>query len=285
VSRPLRLAFVGHVCRDENVVRGRTHVLHGGGVGHGAVTARRLGAEVCVLTRCAPEDRRRFAVLDDAGVEVVALDSPATTSIENCYPGDDPDDRSSRLLARAAPFAAGDLAGLVGGPHAADVVHVNPLVAGECPPALLPALRAGVPFLAADAQGFSRRVGEDGTLVLADPPDKAEWLPLLDLLKADAKEARALTGLDDPRAAARRLCELGPASVLVTHGEGAVLCTGGELSEAAFSGWTLEGRTGRGDTCTAAFLVARPRLASGDALRFAARVTSEKMRYPGPYRG
>ena len=49
---------------------------------------------------------------------------------------------------------------------------------------------------------------------------------------------------------------------------------------------TLEGRTGRGDTCTASFLVARGRgMDLADAAAFAAEVTSPKMQYRGSYRG
>ena len=48
---------------------------------------------------------------------------------------------------------------------------------------------------------------------------------------------------------------------------------------------TLEGRTGRGDTCTASFLVACGRGKDlADAAAFAAEVTSRKMQYRGSYR-
>ena len=58
------------------------------------------------------------------------------------------------------------------------------------------------------------------------------------------------------------------------------------MHEGAFSGFTLEGRTGRGDTCTASFLVARGRgMGLAEAAAFAAEVTSRKMQYRGPYRG
>ena len=48
----------------------------------------------------------------------------------------------------------------------------------------------------------------------------------------------------------------------------------------------VPGRTGRGDTCTASFLAGRRRgMSLAEATSFAAAVTSEKMRYRGPYRG
>ena len=60
--------------------------------------------------------------------------------------------------------------------------------------------------------------------------------------------------------------------VLLTHRDGVCVFDGGTLHEGAFSGFTLEGRTGRGDTCTASFLVARGRgMGLAEAAAFAAR--------------
>ena len=74
--------------------------------------------------------------------------------------------------------------------------------------------------------------------------------------------------------------------VLLTHRAGACVCDGHACEESPFTGFTLEGRTGRGDTCTASFLAARGRGESlADALAFATEITSRKMRYRGPYRG
>ena len=111
-------------------------------------------------------------------------------------------------------------------------------------------------------------------------------LSLLDLFKVDAKEALVLTGEEDPRRAIRAVHALGPKMVLLTHRDGVCVFDGGALHESAFSGFTLEGRTGRGDTCTASFLVARGRgMELADATAFAAEVTSRKMQYRGPIVG
>jgi sugar/nucleoside kinase (ribokinase family) len=74
--------------------------------------------------------------------------------------------------------------------------------------------------------------------------------------------------------------------VLLTHKTGVVAADAAGTAQAAFGAYPMEGRTGRGDTCTAAFLVARQSGASLDeAARFAAEITTRKMQYPGPYRG
>ena len=276
----MRIAFVGHVCLDVNVVRGSVSTLAGGGVVHGAITASRLGAEATVVTRCRAEDRARFGALADASVRVVFLPGKRTTSIRNEYRTDNPDDRYSILGSTAEPFAAGDLAVVD-----ADVLHVNPLWAGEFPSELIPEAKRHAATLGGDAQGFLRAASPaDGLLAHRPWADMDRWLPFFDVFKADASEARSLTGSSEPAEAARRLRDAGPRTVLVTHKGGVFVAAPDGLHEAAFAPYPMEGRTGRGDTFTAAFLVASGRMDAAGATTFAAEVTSRKLQYAGPSR-
>ena len=277
----MRFVLIGHLSVDVNVVKGVPHVLYGGGVVHGAVTARRLGVEAVVATKCAASDRPGFSILADAGVEVDWGESPCSTSIRNDYPTDNPDDRTSTLLSGALPFDRADVERV----GRCDVLHVNPLWFGEFPPDLLPEARRNAAVLAADAQGFLRRVEPDGRMACRNWPEKVRYLECLDVFKVDLHEAGILTGVRDPREAARRVQAMGPAIVLLTHATGLVVCDGHDLYEAPFAPYGLEGRTGRGDTCTAAFLCGLATREVGDAARFAASVTSRKLQYAGPYRG
>ena len=276
----MKIAFIGHVCVDKNVIRGVTETFYGGGVIHGAVTSKRLGAEVSVLTKCAEADRERFTGFRDAAVDVCYLPSPCSTSIRNVYPSENPDDRQSFLISHADPFSAADFAALE-----ADVVHLNPLWLGEFPFDLLPQLKRRAGILAGDAQGFLRRAGHDGKMTYQDLPEKRAVLPLFDVFKVDSKEAQILTGHEDVRESARAIRGLGPKIVILTHREGVCVFDGEEYYESPFTGFTLEGRTGRGDTCTAAFLVGRQRMSLHEATALAAEVTSRKMQYRGPFRG
>ena len=280
----MKIVFVGHVCVDKNVVRGETETIGGGGVFHGGITAQRLGAEATVVTKCAESDSPSFHLMSEAGVRVIFISTPTSTSIRNVYRSENPDERQSFLIARAEPFKEEDLAQIIA--LSADVVHVNPLWLGEFPPSLLATLRPSVAMLCADAQGFLRVAEPDGRLAHRDLAQKREVLSLLDLFKVDAKEALVLTGEEDPRRAARAVHALGPKMVLLTHRDGVCVFDGGTIHEGTFSGFTLEGRTGRGDTCTASFLVARGRgMQLPEATAFAAEVTSRKMQHRGPYRG
>ena len=280
----MRILFVGHVCVDKNVVRGQTETLYGGGVVHGAITAQRLGAQAIVITKCAEADQPGFRHLGEAGVETVFLPSPTSTSIRNVYPSENPDDRQSSLISCATPFAESDLDCIAR--IRADVVHVNPLWFGEFPPALLAQLRPRTAFLAADAQGFLRVAEADGRMAHRDFANKHAILPLLDLFKVDSKEALLLTGEENPARATQTIHAFGPKLILLTHQGGVCVFDGRGTYHAAFGSYPLEGRTGRGDTCTASFLVARGRgLDLQQAVIFAADITTRKMQHRGPFRG
>lgn len=275
----MKIAFIGHVCVDKNLIRGELETFYGGGVIHGAVTARRLGADVSVLTKCAESDREHFTSFRDAGVDAVFLPSRSSTSIRNEYPTENPDDRRSFLISSADPFSASDIASL-----RADVAHLNPLWLGEFPFDLLPQLKRSAAVLGADAQGFLRHAEGDGSMVYRDLAEKLSVLPLLDVFKVDTKEALILTGLEEVRPAARAVHDLGPRIVVLTHRGGVCVYDGREFYESPFTGFTVEGRTGRGDTCTAAFLVGM-QMGLSEATALAAEVTSKKMQYRGAYRG
>jgi sugar/nucleoside kinase (ribokinase family) len=276
----ISVGFIGHLSVDHNVVGGRRSVLYGGGVLHGSITAKRLGADSCLYTKCAAEDRPSFSVLDEAGVLVTVMSSPTSTSIRNEY-GDDPDDRVSTLRSRAAPFEAADVERI----SPCDVLVINPLWFGEFPCELIAAAKAKAEALAGDAQGFLRRPGPTGELSHRDWQDKQRYLPAFDFFKVDGAEARMLTGEVDPARAARALHDLGARVVVLTHKAGLCAFDGSALHESRFDAYPLMGRTGRGDTCMAAFLVAQAELGIAEAVAQAADVASRKMQYPGPFRG
>ncbi len=279
----MKLLLIGHVCVDKNVVRGQTETLYGGGVIHGAMTAQRLGLEAAVITKCSDADKPHFRHLAEAGVQTHFLPSPASTSIRNVYPSENPDERQSFLISKAASFTEKDL-------HTAlefkpDWVHVNPLWFGEFPSELLRVIRDFSPRLGADAQGFLRVAESDGTMRYRDFPEKIKVFSGLDLFKVDSKEALLLTGETEPTRAVQAVQALGPACVLLTHQGGVCVFDGRRLCQGAFTSFTLEGRTGRGDTCTASFLVGLSRgMDLENATHFAAEITSRKMQYRGPYR-
>jgi len=147
-----------------------------------------------------------------------------------------------------------------------------------------PALPGQRTLLAADVQGFVRVVRESRLVYAAAWPEQEAILSHLDVLKTDAVEAEALTGTADIRAAARMLAALGPREIVLTHRNGVLVYAGGEFYEAGFFPRQLVGRSGRGDTCLAAYVARRLACPPAEATRWAAAVTSLKMEAEGPFR-
>ena len=252
----------------------------GGGAYYGAFAACSLGEKTVVLTKVAKKDRWLFEDLESFGVEVVFLDTENSTSIENFYPTSNPDDRKSRLVSRADPFQESDLQ-LV----KEEKVHVTPLWYGEFPENLVPKLREKVSILSGDAQGFLRHV-EKGEMVYRDWEKKKEYLPMFDVFKVDIKEAEVLTGEKEPESAIKKLGFMGGGEILMTMSNGIFLYREGRIFFAPFGEWKMEGRTGRGDTAAAAYLVLRDRIENPqDLVKRVAEITTKKMQRPGPYRG
>jgi sugar/nucleoside kinase (ribokinase family) len=107
---------------------------------------------------------------------------------------------------------------------------------------------------------------------------------MLDILKADAVEAEALTGESDPRAAARALAALGPREILITHRDGILVHAAGRFMAAPFHVTALVGRSGRGDSCVGSYVASRLEQEPEEAILWSAAVTSLKMEAVGPIR-
>ncbi|KAF2959032.1 hypothetical protein AS159_02285 [Thermotoga sp. Ku-13t] len=275
------MTFVGHVSKDINKTPSETVIVPGGGVFYGSIAAQRLGVRCVVVTKVSSQDVSLFEPIEEAGAELIALTSSQTTTIENVYPSDNPDERMSRILHTADPFETADLVHV-----RTNVVVVSALWRGEFPEELLKQLRQCVDTLVVDAQGFLRNVLEDGRMIYRDWWDKEKYLPLINIFKVDNNEAYVMTQEKDLERACKVLSGFGMKIVLATHKNGVIAFDGRDFYRANFSEYKMLGRTGRGDTCLASFLAA---LLNGkslqEAVNLAARITSAKMQYAGPYRG
>jgi sugar/nucleoside kinase (ribokinase family) len=110
-------------------------------------------------------------------------------------------------------------------------------------------------------------------------------LPLIRFLKTDAAEAEILTGTPDRAQAARRLFAWGAKEIMITHNTEALVYDGREIYTCPLRPRGLAGRTGRGDTCFAAYLGERLRAGIPEALLTASALVSLKMETPGPFMG
>jgi sugar/nucleoside kinase (ribokinase family) len=278
MRRGYDIISVGHVSHDSQTYRGQTTWFTGGGAYFSAFAATASGARVLVVTRLAEADRGLLAPLQEAGIEVLALPSRATTSIENIFQTDDLDSRTVRLLSQADPFHLVDLP--EGAPR---VYNLTGLFRGEIPAEMIEPLsrRAKVGL---DLQGVLR-ASEAGSFSWQDWAEKKRFLPHVSFLKADSLESAVITGSEERREAARQLCAWGAAEVMITHTSEVVVCDGSVLYSAPFEPANLSGRTGRGDTCFGSYLAWRLQHGIQESVSYAAALTSIKMEKPGPFRG
>ncbi len=271
------IAFLGHYTKDTIVLPHETKTVNGGAFNYGARVAVKMGLRTAVITRLAQED---FDVVDDLtrmGVEVFATPTPQSTNLKLVYPTQNLDQRTVYNVGSAGPFTPAEVA-----PIQARAFHIGASIRGEVPLEVIEALAQKETRISLDVQGFLR-VSRGGELVHEDWPEAAQVLELVDVLKADAVEAEALTGRSDLREAAEALAEFGPCEVVLTHGEGLLVHADGRFHAAPFHTREMKGRTGRGDTCTAAYLGKRLTASPAEATLWAAALTSLKMETVGPF--
>jgi sugar/nucleoside kinase (ribokinase family) len=269
---------IGHFARDKLIVRGQERASSGGSVYYGAISLRRIGLSVAVVTRLRAEDFPYLDELSGEGIAVFAQPAEQTSGIENVYTTEDMDRRICKPLGFAGPFRLEDIPDV-----AAKVFLVGPIIAGEVDLPLVRALAERGP-VALDAQGFVR-VRKDDDLVFRDWPEKADGLACVHTLKVDSAEAEVLTGKTDPALAVRELAAYGPREIVLTHASGVLVHADGRDYRAPFAPRELRGRTGRGDTCFACYVGKRLIAPPEEACRFAAAVTTLKLEKPGPFRG
>lgn len=273
---------IGHVTVDRIETSAGFLQRAGGTATYFPLALARLGGDVSVLTRMAPEDEDDLlAESREAGIEVLCAPSPKTTEFENRYLPDDRDRRVQRVGAVALPFARQDVAGLE-----ARLFHLGPLTQDDMSVDFIEAV-AERGRVSLDVQGLVRRIVR-GRVEPCGWPEKERGLARVAIVKADEYEARVLTGESEPEAAALRIASWGPEEVLVTRaGQGAVVCHAGRVDRVpAVPAPDAVDPTGCGDTFMAGYLFSRLRGAEpAAAARFGAAAATIKLRHVGPFDG
>lgn len=278
VTQVYDIAFLGHYTKDTIVSAAGTRVVDGGAFNYGAHVAARMGLKVAAITRLAQEDFHVVDELTRLGVDAFARATPESTCLRLEYPTSNLDERVIYVSSTAGAFTPAEVKDLQ-----ARAVVIGASMRGEVSLDVVEELAKKDALIAADVQGFVR-VARDGKLVGEAWPEKQAVLTRVDVLKTDAVEAEMLTGQADSRVAARLLADLGPSEVVLTHRHGVLVYAGDQLYEAGFFPEKLVGRSGRGDTCVAAYVAKRLTASPGEAATWAAAVASLKMGAEGPFR-
>lgn len=260
---------------------GKTIREIGGAVVYSGYAASSIGHPVCVLPKQSSKTIDIKAVFARArNIEVMALESPQSTSIENIYHTADKERRTCRAISRIEGYKASEIPGID-----AAIYHLAGLMRGDIGSELI-AFAAKKAMTAVDVQCLLRCADEKtGEMSFHDWPEKKEMLPLIRFLKTDAAEAEILTGLKDRAEAAKLLHSWGAAEIMITHNTEALIYDGKTIYTQPLKPRNLSGRSGRGDTCFSTYITERLTKGIPEALLTAAALVSLKMENPGPFTG
>lgn len=271
--------ILGHISKDIIVTPQQKQSRPGGAVLYSAIAAKKIGANIAVLTKFNPEDASLLDMFAKHKIPVIHKPSKQTTSFRLTYNSEDRERRTCEAISVAEPFQPEDIPKDI----KAGLYYLGGLIKGDFSEELVQKLsKAGK--IAIDLQGFLR-VNENGKLVFRDWKKKIEILPVISFLKADAAEAEILTGNKDCEQAAELLNFWGAEEVMVTHSAGVTICAKQQTYSFPFTSGNLSGRTGRGDTCFSAYCHWRKNHNPKESCLFAAALTSIKMETPGPFLG
>lgn len=271
---------IGHVSIDENIYLSNKEKNIGGAILYSSSVYSSLGHKVAVWTKVSKADSHLIQQFNIPKENILFIPSQKTTSIRNIYLDESREKRISTALAVADPFLITEIPDYL----RAKIIHFASLIYGEYQTDLINFF-SGRGKIAVDVQGFLRNVGEDGKLFYKSWDGKERYLPCIDYLKADAAEAEFLTGKSDTREAAKILFHWGAKEIIITHHSEVLVYDGLTFYHYPLKPNNLSGRTGRGDTCFAAYLSERLSKDIDQSLLFAVALTSLKLANPGPFQG
>jgi len=257
----------------------------GGAILNAVWVLHKLGYKVGVLTKSSKKDKFRikeFPIFSSSD-NIKWIESKNTTSILNDYQTIDKERRVCTNLGQADPFNLSEIP-----KFQAKVIMYNGLVTGEINTKILKFLgKKGK--LVVDAQGLTRKVMSSKDMKLIPYDDLKDILPFVSYFKADAAEAEILTGISTSSQkgrikAANLLQKMGAVEVIISHNSELLVVSENEQIIVPFRNRNLNGRTGRGDTCTAAYVSERLHKNMGEAVLFSTALTSLKIENPGPFK-
>jgi sugar/nucleoside kinase (ribokinase family) len=204
------LCCIGHITVDDVITPHASVTMPGGTAYYFSLALCRMPVRCLLVTTVGHTELPVVETLRAKGIETTVLPSDHSVHFENRY-GDNPDQRTQRVLQKAAPFHAASFAGV-----RADIFHLGPLLADDFSVNDI-RLIAAKGKLSLDVQGFLRRV-EVVSVVPVDWVDKKDVLPLVHFLKTSEEEMAVLTGTDDVQEGAKMLAGWGAKEVIITLG-------------------------------------------------------------------
>ncbi len=273
------LVLIGNYTKDTIVSPSGTKIIDGGGVNYGAHVAAKMGLKVAVITQLSKDNFHVVDALRRLGVDVFATETPCSTQLRLEYPTSNMEERIISAKSFAGSFTNDHIRDLQ-----ARTFLISTSMRDEVSLEIIKEIKKKGGQVAVDVQGFLRTMRSDGTLIYEKWPEKNQLLSQIDILKADAEEAEMLSGESDIKVAAQKITDQLPMEVVITHRDGLLVFARSQYYDVPFFPKKLVGRSGRGDTCIAAYIAKRLFASVKDATVWAAAVTSLKMEAEGPFR-
>jgi sugar/nucleoside kinase (ribokinase family) len=271
------LVCIGNYTKDTIISPDGVYFVDGGAVNYAAHAAARLGNRVAVIMHLAEEDRRVVDKFRKNGIDCLVTYTSCSTTMKLEYPTHDPDIRTLSVASTADPILPAEIINIQ-----TRAAVIGSSYRGEVGKDVIRTLKEKMIFVGADMQGFVRVLrGQNLAFEVWD--EMEECMPFLDVVKSDAVEAKHLTGAKDIYKAAQQYARLGAKEVVLTHQDGVLIFADGEFKQASFYAQSMNGRSGRGDTCIGAYMAMRKYLDPFEAGTWAAAITSLKMEKLGPF--
>ena len=276
------ICCIGHITKDKIITPRQTVYMAGGTSFYFSYAFNNLPSHVSfqLVTKLGAGEMESAEAMRRAGIDVLTYPSRHTVYFENKY-GDNQNDRTQRVLERADPFTVEEMSHVD-----ARVYHLGSLLSDDFSPEVVKYLSTKG-RISIDAQGYLREVRGEQVYAI-DWADKLEILAHTDIIKVNEHEMEVITGLTDPRAAARKLAEWGVKEVVVTLGSygSIILADGAFYTIPAYEPREIVDATGCGDTYSAGYLWCRSQGMSYDESgRFAAAMCTLKLEHSGPFDG
>lgn len=275
------LCCVGHITLDKVVTPKNTVHMPGGTSFYFSHAIKHFDDIDFTLVTAIAESE--MAVADDLrskGIDVKVLPSKHSVYFENIY-GENQDNRTQRVLAKADPFTVNQLEDTEAG-----IFHLGTLLADDFSLEVVKYL-SEKGLVSVDSQGYLREV-RDQNVYAIDWAGKEEALQYIHFLKANEHEMEVLTGYSDVISAAKQLYAWGVNEVLITLGSlGSVIYDGETFYKIpAYKPKEVVDATGCGDTYMTGYLYKRAKGAGiEEAGRFAAAMSTLKIEGLGPFKG
>lgn len=276
------ICCIGHITKDKIITPRQTVYMAGGTSFYFSYAFSHLPQNVSfqLVTKLGEGEMKSVEDMRQAGIDVQVYPSSHTVYFENKY-GENQNDRTQLVLERADPFTVDEMREVNAG-----VYHLGSLLSDDFSTEVVKYLSTKG-RISIDAQGYLREVRGEKVYPI-DWAEKREILAHTDIIKVNEHEMEVITGLTDPRAAAKCLAEWGVKEVCVTLGsEGSIILAEGKFYDIpAYEPKEIVDATGCGDTYSAGYLWCRAQgMGFEESGKFAAAMCTLKLEHSGPFDG